>query len=234
MLVSGIAIGIGGTIIGLPMDIIGVCGLGNIVALTAFCIGLILNGYWPTWFGFSLGDYYVPQGFMVGAGLVAMVQSGLLIARKYKEKKEKKLKEATAMPEDKVEEAVEELAEEIETESRQDKGTKPYVYTRTAEDMSKALARGAILYIIGAVIMALIGGLYAEMSIGRLIIWVIFAMIAALVSEILVGISAMHSGYFPAMATVVIFLVIAMFIGFPPRSAGVSGRLRSLYRTGIC
>src|SRR5699024_8144496 len=144
--------------------------------------------------------------------------SGLLIARKYKEKKEKKLKEATAMPEDKVEEAVEELAEEIETESRQDKGTKPYVYTRTAEDMSKALARGAILYIIGAVIMALIGGLYAEMSIGRLIIWVIFAMIAALVSEILVGISAMHSGYFPAMATVVIFLVIAMFIGFPPEA----------------
>ena len=28
----------------------------------------------------------------------------------------------------------------------------------------------------------------------------------------------MHSGYFPAMATVVIFLVIAMFIGFPPEA----------------
>ncbi len=218
MLVSGVAIGIGGTVIGLPMDIIGVCGLGNIVALTAFCIGLILNGYWPAWFGFSLGDYYVPQGFMVGAGLVAMIQAGLLIARKYKEKKEKKQKEAAISTEDKVEAAVEELADERQTANEQTDGDKPYVYTRTAEDMSKALARGAILYIIGAIIMALIGGLYAEMSVGKLIAWVIFAMIAALVSEILVGISAMHSGYFPAMATVIIFLVIAMFIGFPPEA----------------
>lgn len=214
MLVTGIAIGIGGTVIGLPMDIIGVCGLGNIVALTAFCIGLVLNGYWPAWFGFSLGDYYVPQGFMVGAGLVAMVQSGLLIARKYKEKREKKLREAAASV-DNIEAAAEELAKETKGET---KAEKPYVYTRTAEDMSKALARGAILYIVGAIIMAVVGGLVAEMSTFQLVIWVIYAMIAALVSEILVGISAMHSGYFPAMATVVIFLVIAMFIGFPPEA----------------
>lgn len=199
LLVSGIAIGIGGTFFGLPMDIIGVCGLGNIVALTAFCIGLICNGYWENWFGYTLGTYYVPQGVMVGAGMVALVQAAILVRKKYKEKSEARQK------------AREEYAGKTEIHEE-------YVYSRSATDMSKAIIKGVILYIIGATIMAVIGGLVAEMSIGKLIIWIIYAMIAALVSEILVGISAMHSGYFPAMATVIIFLVLGMFIGFPPEA----------------
>lgn len=198
LLVSGIAVGIGGTFIGLPMDIIGVCGLGNIVALSAFCIGLICNGYWEQFFGFTLGTYYVPQGVMVGAGLVALVQSAILIMKKYKAKKEESQNKAS--------------------ESQETVQAEEYVYSRSVEDMSKALTRGMILYIIGAVVMAAIGGLIAEMSVAKFIIWVVYAMIAALVSEILVGISAMHSGYFPAMATVIIFLVLGMFIGFPPEA----------------
>lgn len=194
LLITGIVAGIAGTYFGLPMDIIGVCGLGNIVALTAFCIGLICNGYWESWFGFSLGTYYVPQGVMVGAGLVALIQSAILIRKKYKEKGEKKQAEAKRVK-----------AEEVQPDE--------YVTSRSAEDMSKALIKGMILYTIGAIVMAVIGGLVAEMSIPKLIIWVIYAMIAALVSEILVGISAMHSGYFPAMATVIIFLVLGMLLG---------------------
>ncbi len=201
LLVSGIVVGIGGTYFGLPMDIIGVCGLGNIVALTAFCIGLILNGYWGNWFGFALSEYYIPQGVMVGAGLVALVQSAMLIRRKYKEKKQKNLED--------VEKSVEGIEVEVEA---------GHVYSRTTEQMSQALVKGMILYTVGAVVMAAIGGIFAEMSVGKLIIWVVYAMIAALVSEILVGISAMHSGYFPAMATVIIFLVLGMFIGFPPEA----------------
>lgn len=200
LLVSGIAVGIGGTFIGLPMDIIGVCGLGNIVALTAFCIGLICNGYWEQLFGYTLGTYYVPQGVMVGAGLVALVQSAILIMKKYKAKKQKDM---------------EQVAKEADVEVAKEDG---HVYSRSVEDMSKALTKGMILYIIGAIAMAVIGGLVAEMSMGKLIIWVVYAMIAALVYEILVGISAMHSGYFPAMATVIIFLVLGMFIGFPPEA----------------
>lgn len=197
LLVTGIVAGIAGTWVGLPMDIIGVCGLGNIVALTAFCIGLICNGYWESWFGYTLGTYYVPQGVMVGAGMIALIQSAILIRKKYKEKSEAKKNE-----------------EEKETTEEKE----VYVYSRTAEDMSKALTKGMILYIIGAIVMAVIGGLVAEMSPVKLVIWVVYAMIAALVSEILVGISAMHSGYFPAMATVIIFLVLGMFIGFPPEA----------------
>ena len=197
LLVTGIVAGIAGTWVGLPMDIIGVCGLGNIVALTAFCIGLICNGYWESWFGYTLGTYYVPQGVMVGAGMIALIQSAILIRKKYKEKSEAKKKEEAK-----------ETTEEKEV----------YVYSRSAEDMSKALTKGMVLYIIGAIVMAVIGGLVAEMSPVKLVIWVVYAMIAALVSEILVGISAMHSGYFPAMATVIIFLVLGMFIGFPPEA----------------
>src|SRR5699024_2153271 len=41
---------------------------------------------------------------------------------------------------------------------------------------------------------------YAEMPVYQLILFVLFAAAAALVSEIIVGIAAMHSGWFPAFA----------------------------------
>ena len=45
--------------------------------------------------------------------------------------------------------------------------------------------------------------------------FVLFAATAALVSELVVGLSAMHSGWFPAFATALIFLVVGMLLGFP-------------------
>lgn len=221
LLIGGIAGGIIGTWLGLPMDIIGVCGLGNIFALTAFCIGLIMNGYWPTWFGYSLGDYYVPQGVMVGAGMVGLIQAIILIVRKYKgrSKTETPKEELKTADSTFIEPEESELTVEQENELLGEKDEKTgHIYTRTTKQMTQTFVRGIILYIIGAVIMALIGGIAAEMSEGMLVVWVIYAMAAALISEILVGISAMHSGYFPAMATVIIFLVFGIFIGFPPHA----------------
>lgn len=225
VMVTGIATGIIGTWIGLPMDIVGVCGLGNIVALTAFCIALILNGYWETWFGFTLGTYYVPQGFMVGAGIVGLIQAIIMIVRQRRAKAEGHMRAAVKMEDTMVDAAsgttvnehgmegeVKEKLEKEETASE----TKEYQYSRSVQDLQKSMIRGIILYIIGALIMAVMGGLYNAMSPGKLVLWVIYAMVAAIVSEILVGISAMHSGYFPAMATVLIFLVLGMFMGFPP------------------
>ena len=37
----------------------------------------------------------------------------------------------------------------------------------------------------------------------------------ALVSELIVGVSAMHSGWFPGFATALLFLIIGMMLGFP-------------------
>lgn len=53
------------------------------------------------------------------------------------------------------------------------------------------------------------------------ILWIAFAAVSALVSEMMVGISAMHSGWFPGFATAFVFLIIGMMIGFPTLPLGI-------------
>ena len=47
-------------------------------------------------------------------------------------------------------------------------------------------------------------------------LFLVYAAFAALVHELIVGLAAMHSGWFPAFAVALITLVIGMLIGFPP------------------
>jgi len=77
------------------------------------------------------------------------------------------------------------------------------------------LAKGYGLYIIVALFISITCGLYSEMSAGMFILWLFFAAFAAIVSELIVGIAAMHSGWFPMFATTVIFLLMGLLIGFP-------------------
>jgi uncharacterized oligopeptide transporter (OPT) family protein len=51
-----------------------------------------------------------------------------------------------------------------------------------------------------------------------LLAFIMYAAFAALVHELIVGLAAMHSGWFPAFAVALITLVIGMLIGFPPVS----------------
>ena len=48
-----------------------------------------------------------------------------------------------------------------------------------------------------------------------LIAFVLYAAFAAFVHELIVGLAAMHSGWFPAFAVALITLLIGMLIGFP-------------------
>lgn len=89
-------------------------------------------------------------------------------------------------------------------------------HTRSDKDVKKGFALGYLLYVGGAVLVAIIAGLYAELSVFQLVLFVLFAAAAALVSEIIVGIAAMHSGWFPAFAVTLISLLIGMIMGFPP------------------
>ncbi|GBF11208.1 OPT/YSL family transporter [Tepidibacillus sp. HK-1] len=89
-------------------------------------------------------------------------------------------------------------------------------YTRNESDVKQGMGIGFVLYIAGALLVAVIGGIMAEMPIWQLLLFVLFAALAALVSEIIVGIAAMHSGWFPAFAVTLISLIIGMIIGFPP------------------
>ncbi len=53
------------------------------------------------------------------------------------------------------------------------------------------------------------------MSFGMLIGFILFATIAAFVHELIVGIAAMHAGWFPAFAVAFITLIVGILIGFP-------------------
>lgn len=89
-------------------------------------------------------------------------------------------------------------------------------YTRTDRDVKKGFGLGFVLYIGAAMLLAVLGGIIGEMSVPMLILFVVFAGFAALASEIIVGIAAMHSGWFPAFAVTLIALLIGMMLGFPP------------------
>ena len=82
--------------------------------------------------------------------------------------------------------------------------------------MRRSLGLGSAVYVLIAVVIAALGGLIAQLSIGMLVAFLIYAAFAALVHELIVGLAAMHSGWFPAFAVALITLVIGMLIGFPP------------------
>ena len=89
-------------------------------------------------------------------------------------------------------------------------------FTATPRDLRVGLTFGGLAFLGGAIVVAILGGLVAELSVAQLVLFVVFAALAALVSELLVGLSAMHAGWFPAFATALIFLVVGMILGFPP------------------
>ncbi|MCB6146454.1 hypothetical protein LHK12_19745 [Providencia rettgeri] len=55
------------------------------------------------------------------------------------------------------------------------------------------------------------------MTLPQLIGFLIFATLAALIQEMIVGMAAMHSGWFPATAAALISLMIGILLGFPPK-----------------
>jgi len=89
-------------------------------------------------------------------------------------------------------------------------------FTRSMTGMRKALGGGFLAYVLIALFLALVGGLITEMSLGKLIFWLFFAAFAAIASEMIVGISAMYSGWFPGFATALIFLIVGTLLKFPP------------------
>ncbi len=88
--------------------------------------------------------------------------------------------------------------------------------TRSVIDVRRSLGLGSAIYVLIAAVIAILGGLIAQLSIGMLVAFLIYAAFAALVHELIVGLAAMHSGWFPAFAVALITLVIGMLIGFPP------------------
>jgi uncharacterized oligopeptide transporter (OPT) family protein len=182
----GIGVGAAGSWFGVPMSAFGIAFIGNVWALAMFGLGLLLRGYSKVLFsggmfhsvlpGADLNAALVPHGFMIGAGLMALIQVGIVIARR---------------------------------DVNADKNVDP------SHDVRRTLGLGFVGYLCIAVGIALVGGLVSDLSLGMLIAFVIYAAFAAFVHELLVGLAAMHSGWFPAFAIALITLLVGMLIGFP-------------------
>lgn len=192
---AGLGVGVLGALLAVPMSAFGVAFIGNIWALSVFGVGLLIRGYSTSLFGAApftslipagdIAQAYIPHGFMIGAGLVALIQVMLLLARR--------------------------------------DGAAPAgsIATRSPAEIRRSLGFGAAAYVAIAILIALLGGLVTHLSTGMLLLFVIYAASAALVHELIVGLAAMHSGWFPAFAVALITLVIGMLIGFPPVALGL-------------
>jgi uncharacterized oligopeptide transporter (OPT) family protein len=181
---------------GLPMAGVGIAFIANVFAMVALAVGLIIRGYFPyiagvlapiaSGMGFelpaNLGNTYLPQGVMIGAGMVSLIQAVLII---FKQKDPK-----ASLEEDH--------------------------YTVSAAGVKKALVKHFVYFAVGALILALWSGITAEMETGQLILWIVWCTFSAATAPILVGLSAMHSGWFPGFAVSVIFVIFGIFMGFPP------------------
>lgn len=84
--------------------------------------------------------------------------------------------------------------------------------------VGKTIRFGAIGFVVISVLIALGSGLYAHLSLPWLIAFMAYAAFAAFLHEMIVGLAAMHSGWFPAFAVALITLLIGILIGFPPEA----------------
>jgi uncharacterized oligopeptide transporter (OPT) family protein len=178
----------------LPMAAFGIAFLGNVWALAMFGLGLLVSGYAPGALGVDLQALLVPHGVMIGAGIVALGQVVALTLRKrasHSTESVGRAAESTGQP------------------------------TRTHQDARAGLVRGTGLYLLAAVLLAAAGGLWMEMAAPQLVAWILFAALACVAAEFIVGFAAMQAGWFPAFATALVFLLVGLALGFPPAAAAL-------------
>jgi uncharacterized oligopeptide transporter (OPT) family protein len=193
LLVGGAVVGAGASFFGLPMSAAGIAMIGNIWALLMFAIGLLLSQYAPLVLNVTLSELYIPHGVMIGAGVVALIQIIIILSGRQSKR-----------------EAVY-TAERVELA----KTDPSLAYTVDRKTLGRVLLSGYVLFVVGAVILATLGGVWAEMSVPAVIGFVLFAGIAALAHELIVGLAAMHAGWFPAFAVTLIFLILGLFLQIP-------------------
>ncbi|MBZ4019818.1 OPT/YSL family transporter [Streptomyces purpurogeneiscleroticus] len=206
-------VGVGGTLLALPLSAAGVAFLGNVWALLMFGVGLGLREFSPALFHTDLGAGYVPHGVMVGAGIVALGQAAVLLVRRRgtARKPAEHLHSPAGAAEASTAEASAAGASAVGATA-----TDPTTATTVDESaLRRTLLRGYALFVAGAAVLAVVGGLLGEMSPAGIVGWVLFAAFAALVHELIVGLAAMQSGWFPSFAVTLIFLVFGLLIGIP-------------------
>ncbi|APH56290.1 putative membrane spanning protein [Granulibacter bethesdensis] len=186
---AGMAAGATGSWLGLPMSAIGVAFIGNPWALLFFAIGLLTRGYQHAVFALPHLHALLPGRDLAAASAphAAMLGAGLAAL-------------------------VQVVALLIRNGRRP---PSPDTATDTPS-LRRMLGLGMAGYLGIALLLALLGGLYTHMPPAMMLGFVIFAAFAAYMHELIVGLAAMHSGWFPAFAAAVVTLLGGMIIGFPP------------------
>ena len=87
---------------------------------------------------------------------------------------------------------------------------------RTSHPLKSTIGGGIAAYIAIGALIAVIAGLWTDMGFARLCFFVLYAGFVALLHEFIVGLAAMHAGWFPAFAVALITLFGGMLAGFPP------------------
>ncbi|MGQ7312323.1 OPT/YSL family transporter [Microbacterium arabinogalactanolyticum] len=193
ILVGGGVIGVIGSLFALPMSAAGVALIGNIWALLMFAVGLLISQYAPVLFQINLGALYIPHGVMIGAGVVALLQvMWIIFGARTKQQQAQEARHTEAI---KLDETLD--------------------YTISRKGLGRALGLGYVAFVVGALVIALVGGVASDLSIPALIGFVLFAGFAAIVHELIVGLAAMHAGWFPAFAVTLIFLILGLFLQMP-------------------
>ena len=177
-LLEGIIIGAIASYFKLPAAGIGIVFIANIFSMVALGLGLIIRGYSINLFNFDLGSSYIPHGIMIGAGLMALIQSAKII-----------------------------FGNDISKENF-------VTVTVNKKNTEKRLLQGIVLFLVSVIILSLITGIAFEMKFHSLLLWILWSTFSATASMLLVGMAAMHSGWFPAFAITTIFMTIGMFLGF--------------------
>jgi uncharacterized oligopeptide transporter (OPT) family protein len=190
---AGVVIGIAGNWLIAPavMSAFGVAFIGNVWALTMFGVGLLVRGYSTLLFNDPMFAAIIPGGIPGGDINKAYIPHGMMVG-------------AGVV-------ALIQVAMIILRRGRVHSGA-----GRSPIEVRRSLGIGIAIYLLIAVVIALLGGLAAQLSVAMLAAFLIYAAFAAMVHELIVGLAAMHSGWFPAFAVALITLVIGMLIGFPP------------------
>ena len=179
---------------GLPMAGVGIAFIANTFAMVALALGLLVRGYFPE-----------IASFLGGMGITGLpadlgktyIPHGVMIGA-----------------------GIVSLIQAVIIITRKpgatpaDAGRETYSVSREAT--KKAIGMGVVRFLAGAAARARISGAWSDMSAATLTLWVAWSTISALVSPILVGLCAMHSGWFPGFAISIIFLSLGLFMGFPP------------------
>jgi uncharacterized oligopeptide transporter (OPT) family protein len=186
---GGVVLGIAGSWFRIPMSAFGVAFIGNVWALTMFGIGLLIRYYSKTLFDNDMLASIIPKGDINAAYIPhgIMVGAGLVA-----------------------------LIQVSVLLLRKSSAANVVLAAKSTADVRRSMGLGGIAFVLIAMLIALAGGLFSELSPGMLIAFLLYAAFAALAHELIVGLSAMHAGWFPAFAVALITLIVGMLIGFPP------------------